>query len=460
MLAVLYAFEKFWSYLIMNKSKVHTDHSALKYLFTKKVAKARLLRWFLLLQEFDFKVLDTKGAENLAADHLSRLENPYENLLDPKEINETFPLETLSMVTFRGDSNAPWFADFANYHAGNFIVKDDSGLVMEVIYGGIKDFNRGSKVVMVNRGLQISQSPRCIFLNQSKYALESLKKYGMETCKPANTPMNGNGLVSVTTNTNGMIKVLPPKTAEEVVARERERKARTTLLMALPEDHLAKFHKMADAKEMWEAIKSSTPQLVYNDLEQINDDDIEKIDLKWQVAMISMRSVFMNKASDLEDTSVNDRYADGMHAVPPPMTGNYMPSGPDVEIDYSKFTYGLKHTSIDELYSKTSEYASCESDSSIETTKSMLELVKNAPKVVCEPKVTMDMTIDEQVALDEALVPHSSRLRIGKSNFRLRLDITSKESTLQRVYDVMRLTPFYKAFLVTADVSEIYLQEF
>nr|GEX71642.1 xylulose kinase-1 [Tanacetum cinerariifolium] len=67
---------------------------------------------------------------------------------------------------------------------------------------------------------------------------------------------NGNGPVSVTTDTNGMIKVLPPKTAKEVVAKERERKTRTTLLMALPEDHLEKFHKMADAKEMWEAIKS------------------------------------------------------------------------------------------------------------------------------------------------------------------------------------------------------------
>nr|GEW68714.1 reverse transcriptase domain-containing protein [Tanacetum cinerariifolium] len=55
--------------------------------------------------------------ENLAADHLSRLEDPYENVLDLKEINETFPLETLSMVTFHGDSIAPWFADFANYHA-------------------------------------------------------------------------------------------------------------------------------------------------------------------------------------------------------------------------------------------------------------------------------------------------------------------------------------------------------
>nr|GEU82490.1 hypothetical protein [Tanacetum cinerariifolium] len=72
----------------------------------------------------------------------------------------------------------------------------------------------------------------------------------------------------------------------------------------------------------------------------------------------------------------------------------------------------------------------------------------------------MDMTIDQQVALDEALVPHASRLRIGKSNFRLRSNITSKESTLQLVYDVLRLTPFYKAFLVTADVPEIYMQEF
>nr|GEV90696.1 ribonuclease H-like domain-containing protein [Tanacetum cinerariifolium] len=457
-----------------------------------------------------------------------------------------------------------------------------------------------------------------------------------------------------------MIKVLPPKTAKEVVARERERKARTTLLMALPEDHLVKFHKMADAKEMWEAIKSkfggndeskkmhkyllkqqfegfsvsvleglhkgynrfqtllsqleihgagvshedanhkflrslpsswsqvalimrtkpglytlsfddlynnlkeferdvkgttassssssniqnvafvfadntrstndvstaysvsspsvsksykegsssytdevihsffanqsSTPQLDCDDLEQINNDDIEEIDLKWQVAMISMRikkfhkrtgkklqfetrdpigfdktkvecfncykighfakdcrakgnqdsrrrddgyngnkardngrrpayqddskalvtinredidwsrhveedtqnyammaysssnsgfdneSVFMNKESDLENTSINDRYAEGMHAVPPPMTGNYMPSRPDVKIDYSKFTYGPKQTSADESDSKPVEYASCESDSSVKTTTSMSAPVDNAPK--------------------------------------------------------------------------------
>ncbi|GJR37423.1 reverse transcriptase domain-containing protein [Tanacetum coccineum] len=58
----------------------------------------------ILAVEFDFKVIDTKGAENYAADHLSRLENPYENVFDPKEINENFPLETLNMVTSHGDS--------------------------------------------------------------------------------------------------------------------------------------------------------------------------------------------------------------------------------------------------------------------------------------------------------------------------------------------------------------------
>nr|GEV00512.1 reverse transcriptase domain-containing protein [Tanacetum cinerariifolium] len=122
MLAVVYAFEKFRSYLIMNKSIVYTDHSALKYLFAKKDAKPRLLRWILLLQEFDFKFVDTKGAENYAADHLSRLENPYENVFDPKEINESFPLETISRLAYH-DQSTPWFADFANYHARKFIIK-------------------------------------------------------------------------------------------------------------------------------------------------------------------------------------------------------------------------------------------------------------------------------------------------------------------------------------------------
>ncbi|GJS74793.1 reverse transcriptase domain-containing protein [Tanacetum coccineum] len=86
----------------------------------QRIAKPRLLRWVLLLQEFDITILDKKGSENLAADHLSRLENPHKDILENKDINEHFPLETLGVIS---TGSTPWFADFANYHAGNFIIK-------------------------------------------------------------------------------------------------------------------------------------------------------------------------------------------------------------------------------------------------------------------------------------------------------------------------------------------------
>ncbi|GKA97894.1 hypothetical protein Tco_0825788 [Tanacetum coccineum] len=550
---------------------------------------------------------------------------------------------------------------------------------------------------------------------------------------------NGNGPVSITTDTQGQIKVLPPRTAEEILARERERKARTTLLMALPEDHLAKFHKMTDAKEMWDAIKSrfggndeskkmqkyilkqqfegfsvsnseglhkgydrslpsawsqvslimrtkpgvdslsfddlynnlrvfendvkgstasssstqnvafvsentsstndvstvygisnssgqnsqyehassyslisnqsSCPQLDHEDLEQLDEFDVEEMDLKWQVAMISMRmkkfnektgrklqfdakepdgrrsskqeeskalvtidgegvdwtshseeeedyalmacnssgsdteviscskeckesyaklkklydeqraqlsdasieikaytqalkkveaqlvahqqgqlwyeekirfmkidlddktdvltyhkkllaeaekekedlkakvekwhnssknlsllqnsqmsandkfglgygdhrydgilsyenevlqSVFMNKESDLENQPLYDRFvtAEGMHVVPPPMTGNYMPSGPDIEIDYSQFTYGPKQSQPSESETQTSDFDTCESNISVETSEFVTETVVNEPNVVCQPKVWSDAPIIEEYESD------------------------------------------------------------
>ncbi|GJT79418.1 reverse transcriptase domain-containing protein [Tanacetum coccineum] len=120
MLAVVYAFEKFRPYLVLSKSIVYTDHSALKYLMNKQDAKPRLLRWVLLLQEFDITIRDKKGSENLAADHLSRLENPHKDVLENKDINENFPLETLGKIS---SESTPWFADYANFHAGNFIIK-------------------------------------------------------------------------------------------------------------------------------------------------------------------------------------------------------------------------------------------------------------------------------------------------------------------------------------------------
>nr|GEW33013.1 putative ribonuclease H-like domain-containing protein [Tanacetum cinerariifolium] len=191
----------------------------------------------------------------------------------------------------------------------------------------------------------------------------------------------------------------------------------------------------------------SSPQLDCDDLEQINDDDLEEMDLKWQMAMISINikkdcrakwnqdskrrdggyngnkarenkrrpasqddskalvtidgeSVFINKECDLENTPVNDRYAKGMHAVPPPMTGNYKPSGPDVEIDYSQFTYGPKQTSTDESDSKSVEFTSSDSDSSVETTTSMPAPVDNTPMIVCEPNVWTDAPIIEEYESD------------------------------------------------------------
>ncbi|GJY63223.1 hypothetical protein Tco_0464683 [Tanacetum coccineum] len=515
---------------------------------------------------------------------------------------------------------------------------------------------------------------------------------------------NVNNNVGELVDTNEVIKVLPPKTAEEILAREIERKARTTLLMALPEDHLAKFHKMTDAKEMWDAIKSrfggndelkkmqkyilkqqfegfsvsnsdglhkgydrfqsllsqleihgagvstedanrkflrslpsswsqvslvmrtkpevdnlsfddhynnlrvfesdvkgstgssssaqnvafvssesisstndvstaydvstssgyksqrensssytdelmysffanqsSGPQLDHEDLEQLDEFDLKEIDLKWQVVMISMRlkkfykktgrrlqfdakepvgfdktkvecfnchkirhfareyrskgnqeidwnshaqrieqettllgwltqfkaqtlreqlgdasieiqpytqalkkvdaischlsekstlmsvkdksglgygnqihervlsyenkvfqSVFDSRSSDEENSHVHDRFVnvEGMHAVPPLMTGNYMPPGPDREVDDSMFTYGPKQSKTSESDTQTSNFDSCESNSNVETLESVPEPVVVEPKVVSQPKVWSDAPIIEEYESD------------------------------------------------------------
>ncbi|GKA59530.1 reverse transcriptase domain-containing protein [Tanacetum coccineum] len=103
-------------------------------------AKPRFLQWILLLQEFDVIIHDKKGAENLAADHLSRLENPHQGDLEKKEITETFPLETLEMISFHGDSTTSWFVDIANYHARNFIVKGMSSQQKKKFFKDVKHY--------------------------------------------------------------------------------------------------------------------------------------------------------------------------------------------------------------------------------------------------------------------------------------------------------------------------------
>ena len=109
LLAIFFSFDKFRSYLIGNKVIVHTDHSAIKYLMTKKDAKPRLMRWVLLLQEFDLQIKDKKGTENLVADHLSRLERP----IDEVQVNVDFPDE--QFLAIEDTKLTTWFFDYVNY---------------------------------------------------------------------------------------------------------------------------------------------------------------------------------------------------------------------------------------------------------------------------------------------------------------------------------------------------------
>ncbi|GJU96444.1 hypothetical protein Tco_1321200 [Tanacetum coccineum] len=87
--------------------------------------------------EFDFNVVDMKGAENLTADHLSRLENPHKDVLENKNINEHFPLETLGVISCK---STPWFADYANFYAGNFIIKGMSTQQKRKFFKDVKHY--------------------------------------------------------------------------------------------------------------------------------------------------------------------------------------------------------------------------------------------------------------------------------------------------------------------------------
>ena len=108
-MAVVFALEKFRPYLLGSKTVIFTDHSALKYLMTKKEAKARLIWWILLLQEFDLEIRDKRGIENVVVDYLSRIPNAP---IIQTPINEDFPNEHI-LAIFK----EPWYANIVNYQA-------------------------------------------------------------------------------------------------------------------------------------------------------------------------------------------------------------------------------------------------------------------------------------------------------------------------------------------------------
>nr|GEX22368.1 hypothetical protein [Tanacetum cinerariifolium] len=104
--------------LVLSKTIVHTDHSALMHLFKKQNAKPRLIRWILLLQEFDIEIKDRKSTENVTADHLSQIEN--DKTSDNSEVDDNFSREALMEINTR---NEPWFVDFVIYLVSDIIPK-------------------------------------------------------------------------------------------------------------------------------------------------------------------------------------------------------------------------------------------------------------------------------------------------------------------------------------------------
>ncbi|GJX99482.1 putative ribonuclease H-like domain-containing protein [Tanacetum coccineum] len=193
-------------------------------------------------------------------------------------------------------------------------------------------------------GLQISQSPRGIFINQSKYALESLKKYGYESCDPVDTPM----------------------VEKSKLDEDKEGKA------------VDPSHYRGSAYR--KALKCSK-----------------------------------------KDLSISKRKPD---------------------------TSGSWYRRI--LHLQFADHAGVKIQAVV-----LLAVIQ-----LLGDRLLMEISIADQIALDDALVAPADRLKIGKCNLRLSSDVTSKEATLQVVYDVLKLTPFYKAFQVTADAPEIYMQEF
>ena len=113
LLAVVFAMDKFRSYLVSAKVIVYKDHAALKYLLTKKDAKPRLVHWILLLQEFDLEMRDKKGVENCVADHLSKMQIQGSDL----PINDYLRDDTLLKVT----TTSPWYANLVNFMVTGYI---------------------------------------------------------------------------------------------------------------------------------------------------------------------------------------------------------------------------------------------------------------------------------------------------------------------------------------------------
>nr|GEU94055.1 reverse transcriptase domain-containing protein [Tanacetum cinerariifolium] len=158
--------------------------------------------------KFIFKVIDTKGAENLAADHLSRLENPHQNVLDPKEIKVSFPLETLNLVSSRGNSSTSWFA---NYHARNFVVKGMSSQQKNKFFKDMKHYLWDDPFLFKICADQVIRSDRGTHFCNDQFAKVMLK-FGV-THRLA-TPYHPQTSGQVEVSNRGLKRILERKVGE------------------------------------------------------------------------------------------------------------------------------------------------------------------------------------------------------------------------------------------------------
>nr|GEU32465.1 hypothetical protein [Tanacetum cinerariifolium] len=333
-----------------------------------------------------------------------------------------------------------------------------------------QDFSKGSVdlTLFIRRNgndlLLISQSPRGIFINQSKYSLESLKKYSFESYDPVDTPMvekskldeDKEGKAVDPSHYHGMIGTLLYLTASRpdlqfAICMCARYQARPTKKHDSSID-LTTFADVNHAgcqdtrRSTSGSVQFLGERLISWSSKRQKSAAISSTEAKY-IALFGCCAQILWMRSQLLDYSLGFNKILIYHFIKEQVENGVIKLY-FVNTEYQLadlFTKALGRDRIEFLINKLGMRSFMP-----ETLKQLMDEVDE----------TIDTTIEQQAAMDEALVPHAQRLRIGRSNFHLLSDIKSKESTLQLVYDVLRICPFFKAFLVTADVPKIYMQEF